>query len=300
MELRANSQGEMVKSFAGDTYNTAVYAKRFNPQLTLQYLTGLGEDHFSQEMLTAGENHGLDFSLSMPVNKAAIGIYAISTDDAGERSFTYWRKNSAATYLMKTVNVSLLLDKCQSLKYVYFSGISLAIMDEEDKRTLLELIVQLKHLGAEIVFDPNYRPSMWNDVTHTQHWLTQCYKLADIVLPGLDEHKTLFGHQTKNEIVSYFKNFAVKELVIKCDNDGVFCITADGEYHVPFTPAAQQVDSTAAGDSFAGTYIAARATGRSVKQSLIDATDVARVVVQHPGAIISNEAYTFQLNQALT
>lgn len=47
MELRADSQGGLLKSFAGDTYNTAIYAKRFSPELTLQYLTAIGKGKFS-------------------------------------------------------------------------------------------------------------------------------------------------------------------------------------------------------------------------------------------------------------
>lgn len=91
-----------------------------------------------------GENHGLDFSLSISVPKAAIGIYAINTDAQGERSFTYWRKDLAAIHLMKNLDVSLVLAQCSALQYVYFSGISLAIMDDIDKISMLSFIVKLK------------------------------------------------------------------------------------------------------------------------------------------------------------
>ena len=62
-------------------------------------------------------------------------------------------------------------------------------------------------------------------------------------------------------------------------------------FHVPFNPTPTQVDSTAAGDSFAGTYLISRVNGNSVLQAIENADKVAREVVQHPGAIMNIELY---------
>ena len=53
VELVSTSATELKKSFAGDTYNTAVYLKRNAPGLSVSYLTAIGEDFLSNELLFA-------------------------------------------------------------------------------------------------------------------------------------------------------------------------------------------------------------------------------------------------------
>lgn len=128
---------------------------------------------------------------------------------------------------------------------------------------------------------------MWSNVDHAQLYFNQCYQIADIILPGLDDHQALYNHQNYDDIVKFFEALGKKELVIKAGESGVFGCSANGEsFHVPFVAAPKQVDATAAGDSFAGTYLAARLNNVGIQQSIQEAAKVAGVVVQHPGAII--------------
>lgn len=286
MELRNQSANSLVKSFAGDTYNAAVYAKRYAPSTEVKYLSAVGEDFFSYEMIAAWQSEGLstEFVARSPISP--LGVYAISTDQHGERSFTYWRKGSAASQMMSLIDQPGIIAQADDIDVVYFSGISLAILSEEDKGKLLDFIKQLKAQGVKVAFDPNYRPKMWLSTEHAIDWANQAYAISDIVFPGLEDHQDMFGHQTKEAIVDYFAQFNASEIIVKCGKDGVYAYGTEGESHLPFTPAPKQIDSTAAGDSFAGTYLGARSLGKSVAESVAAAADVARIVVQHPGAII--------------
>jgi 2-dehydro-3-deoxygluconokinase len=53
---------------------------------------------------------------------------------------------------------------------------------------------------------------------------------------------------------------------------------------------AQVVDTTAAGDSFAGAYLAARLGGATPAQAASAGNELAAVVIQHHGALIPLEA----------
>ena len=55
---------------------------------------------------------------------------------------------------------------------------------------------------------------------------------------------------------------------------------------VPTVAVAQVVDTTAAGDSFAGAYLAARLGGQSAQAAALAGNRLAARVVQHRGAII--------------
>ncbi|MGJ8693983.1 MAG: sugar kinase [Thalassotalea sp.] len=286
MELRNQSATSLAKSFAGDTYNAAVYAKRYAPSTEIKYLSAVGEDFFSYEMIAAWQSEGLSTEFIATSADLPIGVYAINTDQHGERSFTYWRKGSAASQMMSLIDTDLILSKADEIETVYFSGITLAILSEADKGALIAFIESLKAKGAKIAFDPNYRPKMWDSKEHAIAWAEKAYSISDIVFPGLEDHQDMFDQQDKEAIIKFFEQYSASEIIVKCGKDGVYTYGTEGESHLPFTPAPKQIDSTAAGDSFAGTYLGARSVGKSVADSVVVAAEVARIVVQHPGGII--------------
>ena len=292
MELTAKDEQSYNRSFAGDTYNALVYAKRNIPKLEALIFTAIGNDDISKTMVDHWKEEGVCDSFTLKSNDATIGIYAISTDLQGERSFSYWRKNSAATQMMTIKPVSELIASCPEITCAFFSGISLAVLSDDNKGLLIEFIQGLKGRGVKIAFDPNYRPAMWDNKEHAIYWLEQAYKVSDIVLPGEEDHQALFNHEDHVAIAKYCHSFKVKEVVIKCGENGTFVYSDEAlVVHLPFKAAPIQVDSTAAGDSFAGTYLAQRITEHDIDTSLKQAAAVAGQVVQHRGAILSTEQY---------
>jgi len=290
LELRTDKNNCLVKSYAGDTYNTSIYAKRYFPESNIQYLSCVGKDSFSEEMLSVWQSAGINADYVQTSPDKNIGIYSITTDDEGERSFSYWRDGSAATQLMQLLNVNSLVDA--TFDYIYISGLSFAIFNDEDKQKLIELIDLLRGNGAKIAFDPNYRARMWNNKEHAIYWLEEIYKRSDIVLPGLEDHSDLLDQHDLESVRNYMKKFNISEQVIKCGKEGVYAYDElNNSYHIPFTPAAKQIDSTAAGDSFAGTYLAARLKGEGIQQALVSADRVASIVVQHHGAIVNSKHF---------
>ncbi|WP_158968974.1 sugar kinase [Paraglaciecola sp. L3A3] len=292
MELSTADNGDLKRSFAGDTYNSAVYAKRCLSNSKVSILSAIGVDAFSQKMKHTWQAEGIDTSLVVETDQAEIGIYAIHTDDSGERSFSYWRKGSAASQMMQYLDIDTLLAAAKNYQMVYFSGISLAILSDQDKAKFIECIAAMAKQGCKIVFDPNYRARLWDSLEHAVLWLEKAYSLADVILPGLEDHEVMFGHQNHEQMAKYFQQFSASELVIKCGSQGTY-VYVDNKLvvHQPFKPAPVQVDSTAAGDSFAGTYIAQRIEGQDPEQSLKLAAHVAGQVVQHKGAIMDDELY---------
>lgn len=90
--------GAMHRTFGGDTLNSAVYAARClkGADAAVEYVTILGDDPFSTEMLAAWRAEGVGTELVTRRAGALPGLYAIRTDSSGERSFHYWRSESPA------------------------------------------------------------------------------------------------------------------------------------------------------------------------------------------------------------
>ncbi|MEH6711593.1 MAG: sugar kinase [Paraglaciecola polaris] len=292
LELSLNEHAGLSHSFAGDTYNSLVYAKRWEDSLDCYFLTGVGQDAFSTLMTEHWLQQGINSQLALTSTDNNVGIYAIQNDPSGERHFDYWRKDSAATQLMQLIEKNDCQANWPHFDLVYFSGITLAILPEADKSGFIKMITRLKANGSKIAFDPNYRPKMWRNKQHASQWLEAAYHVSDIVLPGTEDHLDLLGHQSVDEIVDFCNQHNVTELVIKAGKEGVFSFV-DGQANcmVPFVPAKCQRDTTAAGDSFAGVYLACRIRGEQIKSAIEQASSAAGLVVQHQGAIVEHDIF---------
>ncbi|MCB5228330.1 sugar kinase [Alishewanella sp. 16-MA] len=280
------------QNFAGDVFNTAVYLKRTCEQpVDVQFFTAVGTDLISDKLLRAVEREKIDTSLMLRTKTARPGLYMINTDAFGERSFVYWRDSSAAKQVMQCFNAQLSYDAIKGCDMFYFSGITLAILSDADRAQLLELVKQLKADGSKIIFDPNYRPALWPTADAAKAAFNHAYSLTDLALPGLDDHKVLFGAQTTNDVVSQLIELGVNEIIVKDGKNGI-----NGSYqHEVFTGLAHRVkkvvDTTAAGDSFNGGYLAARLCGITPQHAVKFAARLAGFVVEHTGAIVSKEHF---------
>ncbi|WP_185976724.1 sugar kinase [Catenovulum sediminis] len=286
MELNATDTLNFKRSYAGDTYNTAVYAKRWQPQLPVYYLSAVGTDNLSQEMLSQWRAEGLNTQYVLQTPDAQLGIYAISKDSAGKRCLSYWRKGSAASQLMQLMHAQGVAETLPHFDYVYFTGISLGIFSDDDKQALLDLVSDLRNKGATVVFDPNYRPLLWESKEDAIKWLTLAYQVTDLALPGMTDHKALFGHANHTEVVEFVRALGCHEIVVKSSQDGIYAYDAHAEYYCAIDGNSPCIDTTAAGDSFAGTYLASRMAGSDILTAVEAAADVATNVVKHVGAIV--------------
>ena len=102
IELSINGSDAQL-GVAGDSLNTAIYLKRCAPDVTVDYISALGDDPFSDRIadFIAGQNIGTH-AIERHAGKSP-GLYAITTAPNGERSFTYWRSTSAARASRRTV-----------------------------------------------------------------------------------------------------------------------------------------------------------------------------------------------------
>jgi 2-dehydro-3-deoxygluconokinase len=101
IELNGAPFGAMEQTYGGDSLNTAVYLARVAGQsVAVDYVTALGMDPISEGMLSRwrAEGVGTDYVLRDPARQP--GLYLIQLDAQGERTFLYWRNQSAARYLL--------------------------------------------------------------------------------------------------------------------------------------------------------------------------------------------------------
>lgn len=285
--------------FGGDSLNTALYLARVSPKerIAVSYATAIGQDKESDQLIEQWQQEGIDTRFVSTISGKPLGKYSISTSEKGERNFIYDRDNSAAKYYFSRTNKSFeaaLLNK--SIDYLYFTGISLAILSDQDCQHLFKLLNAFKRKGGRIIFDNNYRPILWKN-----RQAVSCYQqamtLADIAfLTDVDEY-ALYGGSSVASILArypYVLENNSAELVIKQGDKP--CLIRASDKNIPLLtiasppiPNEQIVDTCAAGDAFAAGYIAKRLLGDSMQMSAQFAHSLAGRVIQYSGAIIPPE-----------
>lgn len=288
VELRQAGEGLYGRAFAGDAYNTAVYLKRSAPELDVQFLTATGDGSLSREMRAAWAGEGVGEALAFRVRGAEPGLYMIELDPAGERAFHYWRSASAARGWLRELVQAGGADRLAGADLVFLSAISLAILSDDDRAEAVALIASLKGRVGQIAFDTNIRPVLWRDMFAARMAIEPVLRVADMVRASRDDAKALFGEADPRRQVEALQGAGAGELVLTLDAAGCI-LAADGSQTVLPAPATMVKDTSGAGDSFSGAYLAARTAGRSPLDAAHAGLNLAARVVTWPGAVVPAE-----------
>jgi 2-dehydro-3-deoxygluconokinase len=278
--------------FGGDTLNAAVYmARLLDPaKVRVAYVTGLGVDGMSDEMLASWQREGIDTASVQRLPDRLPGIYMIETDAGGERRFHYWRKDSAARHWLDAPEAGKVLVQLAAARMVYLSGISLAILSPADRELLIAALAQCRAGGGSVVFDNNYRPRLWESADVAREVYARVLAHTDIALLTLDDEAALYGATTAEATVARTRALGVAEVVVKCGAEPCL-VWAEGALHsVAPQPVSDVVDTTAAGDSFGAGYMAARLSGHDPQAAATAGHRLAGAVIRVRGAIIPLDA----------
>lgn len=291
--IELQQSGELLsQKFGGDTLNTALYLSRLtqNSPVKTSYITALGQESFSQNMLNSWNNEGIDTQHILRLENKQPGMYYIETDATGERSFFYWRNDAAAKYVFDQPESPALLEKLAQFDAIYLTGITLAILTPNGREQLFNLMSQLKAKGGKVIFDNNYRPKLWPSIEAAQQAYLKVLSYTDIALLTFDDEQDLFGDDNIEQCIARTQGQGVQEIAIKRGSKDCVVIEADSIQYVPTKPIDNVVDTTAAGDSFSAGYLAKRLNGHSAKDSALSGHLVAGTVIQYQGAIIPQTA----------
>jgi 2-dehydro-3-deoxygluconokinase len=286
IELRQAPGGLYSRGFGGDTLNTAVYLSRLG--IATDYITALGDDSLSDEMIAGWQSEGVGTTKVARLKGKLPGIYMIETDAEGERKFFHWRESAAARALMDLPETGITLNSLAAYHAVYFSAITLSIYSEEGRARLFGALGRARQERTRIVFDTNFRARGWPDLDIARRVFGQAFETADIALASTEDLLPLWPGEGNEALLA---RIASPEAVLKLAEPKCIVRAEGFTQEVAAEPLTNPVvDTTAAGDSFAAAYLAARLNGADPVEAARAGHHLAGVVVCYSGAIIPRSA----------
>ena len=280
------ARGAARLGFGGDTLNTAVYLARLG--CNVSYITNLGTDEFSTQMLHRFAAEGVNCSLIGRHGARLPGLYAIETDPCGERSFRYWRENSAARTLFSGVGANLA--DLKTFDVIYLSGITLAILPPEVRMALIAAATELKDAAKWVVFDTNHRPRLWPDDATARASFDAMWAATTLALPSFDDEERLYPGLSPSQVIDRISGLGPEEVVLKNGARGPMIRFDGASVQTAMAEAERVADTSGAGDSFNAGYLAARLAGAQPLQAAVAGHRLASAVIAHHGAVIPREA----------
>ncbi|GEA07893.1 2-dehydro-3-deoxygluconokinase [Alteromonas sp. KUL42] len=279
----SNSDSELYKlNYGGDTLNTAIYLSRCGGDV--EYVTALGDDSFSSKMLSLWQEEGVGVKHVKTLENNVPGLYLIENEPNGERHFHYWRSNSPAKYLLDKFPETL--DEIKDYDAIFLSGITLSIYSESTRKALYDFLSEFRMRGGKVIFDNNYRERNWLSLSEASKAFNQIMNLTDLALLSMEDEVSLHGEHSMEYCIERWLKCGVSEVIVKNGASGILAANKDGKFEFDVPNVVDPVDTTAAGDSFNGAFLAAKAKGESLEKCIRDGQFCAAQVIMHKGAIV--------------
>ncbi|MEO9877061.1 MAG: sugar kinase [Anderseniella sp.] len=284
VELAQAENGLLRKSFAGDVFNTLWYARAaLDNSWTTRFMSAIGTDAVSGEMLDFFEGAGIDCSAIQRLENKRPGLYMIHLDQ-GERSFSYWRDTSAARLL--AADRRNLAETVEAASAIYFSGITLAILPEDDALALINCLTRARSEGKTVAFDSNIRPALWQDPDQMKRLIHLAADASTICLPSCDDERCAFGDASSEAVLARYVAAGAGTIVLKDGSGDVVVRSGEDISRHRTEHVANPVDTTGAGDSFNGAFLAEFVQTNNIAKAVEAGQKCAARVIQHHGALV--------------
>jgi 2-dehydro-3-deoxygluconokinase len=270
------------RGFAGDTFNMAWYARRLAPDWQVDFVSAIGSDAVSDEMAAFIAAAGIGTRHLFRRPERSVGLYMISLQN-GERSFSYWRSQSAARLLAE--EETALSASFAGADLVTLSGITIAILDAKGRDTLARALQAHRARGGRVAFDPNIRPRLWASAEEMRATITRFAGLSDIPLASFDDEATHFADASPEASLARYRAAGARDVVVKNGAAPMLALINGQSLSYAGPRVETIVDTTAAGDSFNAGFLTRWLAGAAAEAALAAGASLAAKVIQHRGAL---------------
>ena len=258
---------EFYEGGGGKGSNQAVAASLFGAQT--RFIGRVGFDKYGQDALDMYKRLGIDFSTIKVDPTIHTGISVILIDKYGNNIIS----------VVLGANARLSPEDIDAAEAALRSSFIVGFQLENNLKTVEYAIRKVHALGVPTFLDPAPAVKLPEDL----------YPCLDYIKPNETEASTLAGIEvtgiaSAEDAGRWFIDKGVKTAIVTLGEHGAVLVTNGKTEHF-YPPKVKAVDTTGAGDIFAGALLMAMAEGKPIEEAINFANHAASISVTRRGVI---------------
>ena len=250
----------------GKGANQAVAAARAGGHVAM--IGRVGDDAFAQSMRANLEQAHIDCESVRMTSQQSSGMAIVSVEDSGENSIL----------VIPGANSQLSVDDVRQSAAIIQSAECLLLQLETPVETAIEAIAIARQAGVRVILNPAPVPTHW----------TERLLQVDLICPNQSEAEQISGvtintDAATEQAAQSLRMRGAQHVIITLGNRGVAALIDDRFQIVPALSVAV-VDTTAAGDAFAGAIAVRWAETNDLQESIRFASAAGALAVSRIGA----------------
>lgn len=232
------------KMAGGAPANVAVAASKLGSEA--YYVGMVGKDAFGDFLIDTVKSYGVKNEYIYQTEQANTSLAFVSLMDNGQREFSFYRNPGADMLLeekhVETINIS---------KDDLISFCSVDLIEAPVKYATKRFLEKANEIGATVLFDPNLRFNLWNDLDELKEIVLEFVKYAQIIKISDDELEFITGYSDEEKAIEFIKNITDANIIITRGSKGSYAEFGDFKVERSISKV-EAIDTTGAGDAFVG------------------------------------------------
>lgn len=218
---------------------------------TSYFAGGISKDNFGNMLMQQLEHEGVNTTFIKRIATANTALVLVSLDNSGERTFNFYRHNTADTQYKRAQ-----INKINWQTVGIFHYCSNTLTNQAMYDDTLFAIESAKINNVMISFDVNLRHQLWHDLTLLPSRVEACIKQSDIIKLSKDEAEYLAAikQMSIKEYITFILELGAKLIVIT-DGANAVHVSCSNYSAMIDVPKITPIDTTGAGDSFISGFL---------------------------------------------
>jgi sugar/nucleoside kinase (ribokinase family) len=267
---------EFIEELGGNGGNTAFAAALLGTPVRLMGM--VGDDPAGERVLARLRGAGVDLSL-VECAAAQTTTTICIVNSAGDRFFL---KNLGVSKQIFATPIEFTAPVAAGHTHFHLANLfSLPHLSRHGG----EILRRAREAGLSTSLDTGWDPE--------NRWLERvgpCLPHTDLLFINQDEARMLTGSTDPQTAARFLREQGVRDVAMKLGAEGCVVVTPETSFHSPGFQV-ETVDTTGAGDCFAGAFLAALHRGESYERAACFANAVGAMAVRQLGAISGMRPY---------
>ena len=212
------------------------------------FIGKVGRDFFGEQLKSAIEEVGIDGTYLRMDDKVPTTLAFVHTLQDGDREFSFYRNPGADVMLTED---EIPVELIENTKIFHFGTLSMT--HGAVRKATQKALETAKKAGVLISFDPNLRPSLWEDMEVAREQVLYGLNYCNVLKIADNEIQWLTGKEDYTNGVQWIRQrFDIPLILVSLGKEGSRAYYQD--QLIEASPFLQKntIETTGAGDTFAG------------------------------------------------